>query len=211
MKTRLPVGTLVLFLAWLAVLVVVTLLVRGGDPAPGPVPGTAAPAVHYGTTLEPFTLSDHRGRAFSRADLAGTWSFVLFGYTRCRHDCPAALTELAYMLRDLPDAAARDARVLFVTLDPAHDEPAVLARYLSHFPGRFIGLTGEPPALRALAAQFGIHWDGPGAAAQAPRLDPRVVFLVDPRATLVASYPPPHDRDELAGLYLQLRAGASSS
>lgn len=199
MRTRLPVGTLALFLLWLAVVGVVALLMS----SPRPGGGGAPPAIIHGAPLHAFELQDHRGRDFNRAHMEGHWSFVFFGHTRCRDDCPAALTALAYMMRDLPAASRRAARVIFVTADPAHDTPAVLGRYLAFFSRAFIGLTGTPSALAAFARPFGVE-TGDAAA------DPGAVFLVGPGATVVASFPPPHRREELAALYLELRAGTTT-
>ncbi|MDZ7751021.1 MAG: SCO family protein [Gammaproteobacteria bacterium] len=201
MRTRLPVGTLALFLLWLVVVGVVALLMS--SPQPRSDGGYAPSPIIDGAPLGSFELQDHRGRDFTRADMEGRWSFVFFGHTRCRDDCPAALTELTYMMRDLPAPSRRAAQLIFVTVDPAHDTPEVLATYLAFFSRAFIGLTGPPPALAAFARPFGVATGDPAA-------DPGAVFLVEPGATVVASFPPPHHREELAALYGELRAGTTA-
>lgn len=210
MRTRLPAGTLVLFLLWLAVMGAVAVLMLDHEP---PGNGAAAPAPVNGVPLQPFDLVDHQGRAFSLGELRGHWTFVLFGHTRCRQGCPSALTELAYMVRDLQADSGRGTgvQVVFATVDPVHDTPDVLAKYLSFFPRGFIGVTGKPEKVRAFAAQFGIR---PGRAQTDGSVrsevgDPEIIFLVDAESTVAASFYPPHDRARLTAMYTELRASVA--
>jgi len=87
-----------------------------------------------------FTLTDQTGRPFTLSALRGVPVVLFFGYTHCPDTCPATLAKLAQAVRS--SAAPRDVRIAFVTVDPARDSQAVLARYLRLFNPRFIGLTG---------------------------------------------------------------------
>jgi protein SCO1/2 len=51
---------------------------------------------------------------------------------------------------------AERVQVLFVTLDPERDTPAVLREYLSAFNPAFIGLSGDAKATREVANEFKI-------------------------------------------------------
>ena len=54
---------------------------------------------------------------------------LFFGYTQCPDVCPTTLAELAEaMKRSGPDADR--VQVLFVTIDPERDTPALLAQYV---------------------------------------------------------------------------------
>ena len=88
-------------------------LAASGDPAPD------------------FALVDQSDRAVSLAALRGKVVLLDFVYTRCPGPCPI-LTGILSDVRDGLSAADR-ARVqlVSVTLDPAHDTPAVLREYAS--------------------------------------------------------------------------------
>lgn len=100
-----------------------------------------------------FELTDQRGQTFHTRSLRGAPALVFFGFTHCPDVCPTTLATLAMALRGKEPALA-SARVVMISADPERDSPDVLARYLSAFDGRFIGLTGTPAAARAAAAAF---------------------------------------------------------
>jgi protein SCO1/2 len=109
----------------------------------------ARPAFH-GTTFDAvspaadFRLADPDGRAVTLAGLRGRPVLVFFGYTRCPDVCPLTLDRLTRTLRELGDD---ETRVLFVTVDPEHDTPDVLRRFVARFGGRVTPLTGDSAAL----------------------------------------------------------------
>jgi len=100
-----------------------------------------------------FHLVDSQGHPFTRASLAGHPTLVYFGFTHCPDECPDTLAALARVKRQ---AQLPGLRVLFVTVDPEHDTPAVLAGYLRRFDPSFLGLTGDPGEIHRLAASLGI-------------------------------------------------------
>jgi protein SCO1 len=79
-------------------------------------------------------------------------AYVLFGYTRCHDVCPLQLATLYRTLRRLPPSIRP--RVLFVTIDPAHDDAAALRRYLRSWDGVVEGITGDPAAIRRVYEAF---------------------------------------------------------
>ena len=50
-------------------------------------------------------------------------------------------------------------KTLFVSLDPARDTPAALAKYLSHFPVAATGLTGKKDKIDAVVARYGAKYE----------------------------------------------------
>ncbi len=105
----------------------------------------------------PFTLIDQHGRRVSDTDFAGRLRLVYFGYTHCGDACPLDLQNMAGALDRLGERA-REVAVIFITIDPARDTPARLAAFLPLFHRDFIGLTGDPRDLRALAAAYGVDY-----------------------------------------------------
>lgn len=100
-----------------------------------------------------FTLTDGQGRALKAADFRGRTCLLYFGFTHCHGICPTTLRTLAAAVAELgPEADG--VRVLFVSVDPQRDTPAVLARYEARFGPQVVGLTGAMPELKALARRY---------------------------------------------------------
>jgi protein SCO1 len=127
---------------------------------------SAQPAFH-GTTYDPvapaadFRLRDQNGREATLARYRGAPVLVFFGYTRCTDYCPLTLDRLSRVVRELGSRAG-GARILLVTVDPAHDTPAALERYVARFAGRVEGLTGDTAALAAAWRAYSVYV-APGA------------------------------------------------
>jgi protein SCO1/2 len=129
-------------------------------------------------------LLDQAGAPVAPRVAASEYKLVAFGYTFCPDVCPATLTRMRQVLQAL--GPGNRVLPLFVTVDPARDTPAVIARYVARFDPRIVGVTGEPARLEALAGVFGVH----GAAGAAP--DPGVhaagLYLLDAGNRPVATY-----------------------
>jgi protein SCO1 len=97
-----------------------------------------------------FELTDHNGRPFSSAALAGQPYAVFFGFTHCPDVCPTTLLEMSNALQQLGADADR-LRIVFVTVDPERDTPEQLRQYLDSFDPRIIGLTGSEQQIAAVA------------------------------------------------------------
>ncbi|KAF0677177.1 SCO family protein [Profundibacterium mesophilum] len=103
-----------------------------------------------------FRLVDHHGKTVTQGDFAGRWQLVFFGFTQCPDICP---TTLAYMggVLDLLGAEAGRVAPLFVTVDPEHDTPEVLAEYVTAFHPRLLGLTGSEAQIADAAEAFKVY------------------------------------------------------
>jgi protein SCO1/2 len=135
------------FLAGVASIVLIIVLVSGRDP----VPSAGASAIGG-----PFSLIDQDGRTVTDKDLRGRPFLVFFGFTHCPDVCPTALFEISEVLGKLgPDAQRVSA--LFVTVDPERDTPAQMKDYLSSFNPRLVGLTGDPAAIAAVAKEYRVY------------------------------------------------------
>ena len=128
------------FLAGLVLFSAVVLIVGGRNPVSMVMPSAAIGG--------PFRLVDQDAKPVSEQDFKGKPFLVFFGFTHCPDICPTALFEMSEVLRKLgPDAD--HINVLFITVDPERDTPAVLKDYLSSFEPQVRGLTGDPDAIAA--------------------------------------------------------------
>jgi protein SCO1/2 len=104
--------------------------------------------------VEDFSLTDQDGRPFGLANLRGRDTLVFFGFTRCTNTCPAAMFKMKLMAASLEEAGESSPAVVLISVDGDRDTPAVLKDYLQGYPKNFIGLTGDPKAVRGIAAGF---------------------------------------------------------
>jgi protein SCO1/2 len=124
----------------------------------GPAGGSRAPvAISAGAVAPPFSMTDHRGRQFTQADLDGRPSMLFFGFTSCPDVCPTTLSDMGAWLDALGSAGDR-IRPVFVTVDPERDGVTDLAAYLAPFDPRIVGLTGSPAQLAAFAAAYRVYY-----------------------------------------------------
>jgi len=100
-----------------------------------------------------FQLTDDTGKAVTAANYRGKVVLLYFGYTHCPDVCPLTLAHLHGVLHRL-GAKADQARILFVSVDPARDTPAVLHAYVNAFDQRAVGLTGSAGAIEALSKRY---------------------------------------------------------
>ena len=101
-----------------------------------------------------FTLTDDQGRTVSAADYRGQDVALYFGFSLCPSECPLTMAHLTHVLGSLPVGPAAT-RVLFVSLDPQQDTPAILHRYLQSFDSAHItGLTGSDHEILALVKRY---------------------------------------------------------
>jgi protein SCO1/2 len=113
---------------------------------------TGAP---YGRTLE---LVDHTGKARRLEDWRGKAVVLFFGFTRCPDVCPTTLADVSGAIKSLGEAGDK-VQVLFVTVDPERDTREALAKYVTAFDPRFLGLYGDAQATRRAAQEFKIYYE----------------------------------------------------
>lgn len=120
-----------------------TLLVASCSKAPLPFRSTAVEGVKWGKDFE---LTAHTGQLLRTVDYRGKVLVLFFGYTHCPDICAPTLAKLALLNRAL-GADAQRVQVFFISVDPLHDTPAQLKKFLAGFDPAFIGLTGSADAL----------------------------------------------------------------
>ncbi len=106
-----------------------------------------------------FTLVDQNGKPFSLDSLRGKLVLMAFGFTHCPNICPTTLGDLAAVYRALPAADQARVQVLFISVDPERDTPAVLKDYVPFFDKHFVGLTGSPKQIAETAKAYGAFYE----------------------------------------------------
>jgi protein SCO1/2 len=137
-----------------------------------------------------FELTRSDGTSFRLSDMRGRIVLLYFGYTTCPDVCPTTLAELNLALTDLGTGQAGDVRVVFVTVDPARDDPVRVQEYVNHFNPDFIGLSGTEPELATVWSDYGIFREtaeGSSAAGYLVNHTARVT-LIDRHGNLRVSF-----------------------
>lgn len=109
----------------------------------------------YGKEL---SLTDHTGKPRQLADFRGKAVIVNFGFTHCPDVCPTTLADLAGAVKSLGSDSDK-VQVLFVTVDPERDTREVLAKYVTAFDPRFLGMHGDLEATRKVAKEFKVYFE----------------------------------------------------
>lgn len=139
---------------WLTGLLIVVFLTTACSPERPVIRGTDLSGVDWGGD---FTLVSHQGSPVSTAGFRGKVLILFFGYTHCTDICGPTLAKLAALKKRLGPDAGR-IQVLFVTIDPEHDTPEQLARFVTAFDPGFIGLTGTPEQIAAVARDYKVGY-----------------------------------------------------
>jgi protein SCO1/2 len=135
------------FVAGLVLFTTVVFIFTGRSPAPIAMPSAVG---------GPFNLVDQNAKPITDQDLKGHPFLVFFGFTHCPDVCPTTLFEVSEILR-AAGPGAKDARALFITVDPERDTPAVLKDYLASFDPRVIGVTGDSEAIAAVIKSYRVY------------------------------------------------------
>lgn len=167
-----------------------------GARALGPPVGSGAEAfVDRGgpATLEPlwptpaFRFVDQHGKEVTRESLKGEVWVVNFIFTTCRTVCPLLSTKMVQLQRRL---AGVPVRFVSVSVDPAHDTPAVLEAYAAKWAPeeqRWTLLATEPESLQAFAAAMHVT-AMKGTTEVDPIIHSSVFLLVDAQGVVRGAF-----------------------
>ena len=109
----------------------------------------------YGKSLD---LTDHNGKPRHLQDFQGKAVVVFFGFTHCPDVCPTTLAEMAQVVKQLGPDGDR-VQVVLVTVDPERDTKEALAKYVTAFDPRFLGMYGDLEQTRRVAKDFKIYFE----------------------------------------------------
>jgi protein SCO1/2 len=132
-----------------------------------------------------FALRGSDGNDVSLARYRGKVVILFFGYTHCPAVCPTTLGTLASAYKRLGDDA-KDLQVVYVTVDPDHDDVARMREYLANVNPTFRGATGTPAELEALRREYGVSSTKVGEGFFNHSSS---TFLIDPAGMLRAMMP----------------------
>ncbi|HET6626378.1 MAG TPA: SCO family protein [Nocardioidaceae bacterium] len=90
------------------------------------------------------------------ADTTEPLTLVFFGYTHCPDICQLVMSDIASAMTRLDQADRDKVAMLFITSDPARDDPQVLRDYLDRFDPGFEGLTGDLDTIVTVADDLGV-------------------------------------------------------
>jgi len=99
------------------------------------------------------SMPDVDGHVRTLAEFKGKVVVVFFGYTQCPDVCPTTLADLAAVRKSLGADGAR-VQVVFVTIDPERDAPALLKNYVQAFGADNVALRGDAAQTQAIAREF---------------------------------------------------------
>ena len=156
-------------------------------------PKDAAKSTQYaGSQVTPTSatdavLLDGSGKPAHLLDPSAAATFVFFGYTHCPDECPLALATLGRAYRTLPPRERSRTRIVFVTVDPKHDTPPTMQRYVAHFDPHIVGLTGTHDALAKVWSAYGVD-----VQPQARELVGHggTIYAIDSTNHVILIYPP---------------------
>lgn len=118
-----------------------------------------------------FALDSAGGGRRTLADYRGKVVVIFFGFTQCPDVCPTTLSDLAEVRKRLGPDGER-LQVIFVTIDPERDTPAVLSQYVPGFDPSFVALYGTAEQTAATAKEFKVFYQKvPGKTATSYTMD----------------------------------------
>ncbi|CAN5428624.1 SCO family protein [soil metagenome] len=104
------------------------------------------------------TLDDVDGSPYDLAtDATKPLTLVFFGYTHCPDLCQIVMANIASAMTRLDSAQRAEVDMLFVTTDPARDDPKTLKTYVGRFDPTFDALTGDLPTIVRLGQAFDVE------------------------------------------------------
>lgn len=114
--------------------------------------GAAVPELDRLFRVPDFELVDQTGAPFEVSSLDGQVWVASFLFTSCSGTCPTLASQLGNLQSRLSGYRGR-VRIVSLTVDPEHDDPAVLRTYGERFgadPALWTFLTGEPDTVRTV-------------------------------------------------------------
>lgn len=159
-----------------------------------------------------FKLIDDSGKPVTGADYRGKVVLLYFGYTHCPDVCPLTLAQLHVAMQRL-GPLADGVKILFVSVDPARDTPAILHDYVRAFDRRAVGLTGTPGNIEALVKRYRASFTRePGSADGNYEVShSSAVYVFDREGNARVLSTPSSSQDDLVhDLHLLLTSGAQS-
>lgn len=160
-----------------------------------------------GKPLKSFSLQDHNQQLFDLERFKGKWSFMFFGYTNCPDVCPLGMKVMQGVWQKLPAKLLKKSQMVFVSVDPDRDTPAIMKSYVQYFHPDFIGITGKSEQIDILTREIGILYgfEDPEAGSKDYTVNHSAqIILIDPDARMRAVFSPPHEADKISSTFQKI-------
>lgn len=127
-----------------------------------------------------FTLQSADHAHLTENDFRGDVTLVFFGYAHCPDICPMTMARLGQVVGRLGEDA-KHVRILFISVDPKRDTPAMLRDYARAFSPQAVGATGTPAQVEALAKRYRVAYqaDPPDANGDYQVMHGKAVYVFD--------------------------------
>jgi protein SCO1/2 len=135
-----------------------------------------------------FALTSQDGNPVTDKDFAGKYLLVYFGYTQCPDMCPTGLKSISIAMDRLSPEGQGRVQPLFITVDPARDNPARLKQYDSTFNAKIIGLTGAPDQIAAVAKEYQAYYQKGEGEDDYEIEHTTLIYLMNPAGQLVSTF-----------------------
>jgi protein SCO1 len=153
-------------------------------------------------SISPFQLTDDNGQPFTLENLKGHYSLLFFGFTHCPDLCPTALSMLNQMYKKLASQPSLPLpQIVFISVDPEQDTPAVIKTYLSSFNSAFLGATGSKQQIDQLTQEMSVLYAKVTQAGDATHYTidhSGTIILVNPKGEFYGVFTLPHDAQQIA-------------
>ncbi|NCZ62916.1 MAG: SCO family protein [Cellvibrionales bacterium] len=120
----------------------------------------------------------------------------------CPDICPTTLYDLSHVKREIVARGISDTDVqfVFISVDPARDKAAQIARYVQYFDPSFLGATGSLGQLTNLTRQLGAPFRAEPETAENVYsvTHSSAIYLVDPLGQYAGIINPPFEAADVA-------------
>ena len=130
-----------------------------------------------------FKLKDTEGNTRTLSSFRGLMPMVFFGFTQCPAICPTTLAR-AVQAKKLMGKDGERLQVIFITLDPERDTPAVLDAYVKTFDPSFVALYGTLEETAATAKEFDVFYEKIPSGSTYTLSHTATSYVYDSRGTL---------------------------
>uniref|UniRef100_A0A8C5K2F5 SCO2 cytochrome c oxidase assembly protein n=2 Tax=Jaculus jaculus TaxID=51337 RepID=A0A8C5K2F5_JACJA len=148
-----------------------------------------------------FSLLDHQGQPRCKADFRGQWVLIYFGFTHCPDICPDELEKLVQVVKQLEaEPYLPMVQPVFITVDPARDDVAAMARYVKDFHPRLLGLTGSTEQVAQVSRSYRVYYSaGPKDEDQDYIVDHSIaIYLLNPDGLFTDYYNRSRSAEQIA-------------
>ncbi|MFC3193887.1 SCO family protein [Marinicella sediminis] len=160
-----------------------------------------------GKPFSGFQLTSHLSESWQAEQFKGEYSVVFFGFANCPDICPTTLLDLQIVEQKIKATGTQPPRIIFVSVDPDRDTPALLKDYIEYFNPDFYALTGDEANILSIASQLGVAYrvEDHEIGDQVYDVDhASALFVINPQGERIGLFTAPHQADAIAADLIQL-------